>query len=184
MQEWIKPIKKLGACEEALEWCEDYETLEDAWANCKRGDWMLWLLGKSAGAPETDSRKKLVFTVCQCARLALPYIPEGEERPLKAIEIAEAWTQGKETLEAVKAAAHMAYAAYIAYAAAHMAYAADAAHAAAHAGYLADAGDAAYAATHAAYMAYVAAHMAYAGEAASLKRYADIVRQYHDVPSC
>ena len=116
MKEWIKPLEKMGACEEAIKWCGDYDTLGEAWLKCKRGDWMLWLLGRLSDEPESDSRKKLVLTACRCARLALPHVKVGELRPLKAIETTERWAMGEDgiTLDDVRTAASAAYAAYAA----------------------------------------------------------------------
>ncbi|MFH1485103.1 MAG: putative immunity protein, partial [Chloroflexota bacterium] len=126
MKSWLEPIKEMGACVDALEWADKYGSLEEAWVVCERGDWMLWLLGKLSGPPESESRKKLVLATCQCARLALPYVRKGDARPLKAIEAAEAWVRGEASLADVRKAD--AYAA-----AAADAYAADAAAAAAYA---------------------------------------------------
>ena len=39
----IEILKELEACEEAVEWADGYESLEHAWNECKRSDWMLWL---------------------------------------------------------------------------------------------------------------------------------------------
>ena len=63
-----------------------------------------------SGNSESDSRKKVVLAACQCARLALKYVKSGEERPLKAIEITEAWTRGEGniTLSDVREAADAA----------------------------------------------------------------------------
>jgi len=33
-------------CNEGIEWLNAQTTLEQAWENCPRGDWMLWLLGE------------------------------------------------------------------------------------------------------------------------------------------
>ncbi len=96
---------RLDACHEAREWAAG-KTLEQAWAECPRGDWMLWL----AGMLDVD-RKVLVRAACACARLALPHVPAGELRPLKSIEAAEAWTRGEATIEDVRAAADAAWAA-------------------------------------------------------------------------
>ena len=210
MENWIKTLKEMGACSDALEWCEGYESLAGAWAECQRGDWMLWLVGELSGKPESDSRKKLVLTACQCARLALPYVKTGELRPLLAIETAEAWARGNEgiTLEDVRKAAYAAAHA-AAYAAAYAADAADAANAAVYAAanaaayaaaYAADAVYAANAANAAAYAAdavYAAANAAaYAADAvyaaanaaayaaarsSTLAKCADIVRGYYPV---
>ena len=190
MKNWIKPIKKMGACSEALEWAEDYKTIEGAWQKCERGDWMLWLLCRTVGEPESDSRKKLVLTACKCARLALPYVTKGETRPLKAIETAESWAKGESgiTIKDVRIAAYAAIdAAYVAYAAYAAYVAVDAAYAAAYA---------AYAAAYAAYAAYAAVDAAYATVDAAVdaayvadaqevvvRKCAGIVREDYDAPN-
>ena len=145
-------LTEMGACSEAVKWA-GRKTHKGAWETCKRGDWLLWIAGKL----DID-RKKLVLAACACARAALKYVPEGEDRPRIAIETVEAWTRGEATIKQVRTAADAADAA---------AYAADAASYAAYAA--ADAAaDAAYAA------AYAAADAAYA---ASHKEMADIVRK-------
>ena len=102
-----------NVCHEALTWARNQPSATVAWRNCKRGDWMLWLLGKLSGDPDSDSRKKLVLAACACARLALPYVKKGEERPRIAIKTAEAWVKGELgiTREQVNAAAYAVYAA-------------------------------------------------------------------------
>jgi len=172
MKNWIKPLKRMDACADALEWCEDYESLVDAWAVCPRGDWMLWLLGKLSGNPKSASRKKLVLVTCQCARLSLGYVKKGELRPLRAIEVAEAWARGGEgiTLEDVRNAA---------YAGASAAYASDAGSAS----YAADAAAYAAACAAAAAAGYAACAASYAAYAGTLAKCADIVREYYpDAP--
>jgi len=201
LKNWIKTLKEMGTCGNALAWCKGYKSLAEAWADCQRGDWMLWLLGELSDKPESVSHKKLVLVACQCARLALPYAKEGELRPLRAIEVTEAWARGDEGIrredvrkaaDAAYAAAHAAayasvYAAYAAADAADAAYAAaDAAYAAAHATYAAahaaDAADAAtYAAAHAAYAAAYAAYAAATSRISTLEKCADIVRDYYPV---
>jgi len=116
MKKWLKPIAALKPCQEALNWAEAYSSLTAAWASCERGDWMLWLLGKLVGPPESDSRRRLTLAACACARLALPHISKGETRPLQSIETAEKWARGEEgiTLDDVRLAARAAYAAYVA----------------------------------------------------------------------
>lgn len=131
----------LRACVAARAWAKG-KTLDEAWATCPRGDWMLWLAGR-AGV----ERKTVVLAACACARLALKHVPEGEARPLAAIETAEKWARGEEgvTMEDVrKARRAAAYAADAAYAdaAAAAAYAADATAAAAYAADAAAAADA------------------------------------------
>jgi hypothetical protein len=131
----IDKLNRLNACSEAVSWLKTQVSPSVAWRNCKRGDHMLWLLGKQAGPPESPARKKLVLAACDCARLALKHVPAGELRPLRCIETAEAWAHGKATIQEVSEARTAAYAAAAAAADAHAA--ADAAYA-----YAADAADA------------------------------------------
>ena len=103
------------ACTESLEWLSDRD-LDTAWAECPRGDWLLWLTAKAG-----IDRKRLVMSACSTAREALRFVPEGEDRPRIAIETAEAWCRSEATIEQVREARWNANAAAAA------AYAADAA---------------------------------------------------------
>jgi hypothetical protein len=43
----MKPdITKYDPCKEGLLYYNSFETFEDAWNNCPRGDWMLWIASK------------------------------------------------------------------------------------------------------------------------------------------
>ncbi len=190
---WSKSLPG-NSCKEAVEFARTFESIDECWSACERGDWMLWLLGRLSGSPESQSRKLLVLCACSCARLALPYVTEGEKRPRLAIETAERWACGDEgvSLDDVRAAAYAAAdaanaadaAASVAYTAVYAAYtAADAA---------ADAANAAYAAANVANAAYTAANAANAAanaaasaaKAAVLRECANIVRKhYPDPPS-
>jgi hypothetical protein len=127
---------------------------KELWNYCERGDWMLWVAVKL----EVD-KKHVVKAACECAKISLHLVPEGEERPRKAIETALAWTEGNASLEDVQRA-YVASAAFAvdttdftaAYAAAAATYAAVVAAAAVFA--------TAYAATYAAAAAAVAAYAA------------------------
>ena len=153
MESYITELKGLKACQEAIAWLEEgkYKTLNDAWQVCERGDWMLWLVGTLSGELGSDKRKKLVLTACQCARLALPYVTKDDTRPLKAIEMAEAWANGDPgiSLSDLRTAAHAA--AYTAV----------------------------YTAVYTANAAYAAVYAANAANAATQSQCADIVRQYY-----
>ena len=86
-------LADIGACPKACKWAGD-RTPEQAWNESPRADWLLWW----AGEREVD-RRKLVRAACLCARRALRFVPAEELRPLKAIETAEAWCEGKATPE-------------------------------------------------------------------------------------
>jgi len=49
INDYISKIKRMGACSEAVEAAHTYKTSQELWADCKRGDWMLWLVGKLSG---------------------------------------------------------------------------------------------------------------------------------------
>jgi hypothetical protein len=102
-------LRRLGACVEAIEWALEQPDAASAWAACERPDWLLWLAGRTATTEE--HRKAIVLAGCACARTALKYIPEGEDRPRVAIETAEAWARGEATIAQVRAARDGAWAA-------------------------------------------------------------------------
>lgn len=90
MTNWVQELRNLRACSNAIEYAKTLGHLDSqaTWEKYNRGDWMLWLLGKS----EVD-RKTLVLAACQCARLSLKFMEKEELRPLKAIETAENWAR-------------------------------------------------------------------------------------------
>ena len=170
---WTDVLTDVGACSDAVAFGRQHKTFRAAWLACERPDWLLWWAAKCIGEPGSTAHKQLVRVACACARTALPHVKAGETRPLKAVETAEAWCDGKATLAEVRSAASAyaadayaddAAAAYAAYAAAYAAYAADAATYAA-----TDA--AAHAAAYATYATYAAAHAA-----ADAATYADAAR--------
>ena len=95
----------MDACPDAVKWV-GRRGPKTAWRDCKRGDWMLW-----AAARLGVDRKLLVLTACDCAEIALKYVPEGEDRPAKAIATARAWCEGDATIEDCQKAAYAADAA-------------------------------------------------------------------------
>jgi hypothetical protein len=116
---------------------------------------MLWLIGKTSGPPDSDSRRKLVLVAAQCAELALPFARDEETRAIceSTIQTCYAYAAGEAELTDVRSAASAAYSA-----AAYAAYAA---------------GDAAYTAADAAYAAVAAVYAAYAYTAAAAAAAAD-----------
>ena len=193
-------LHTLEACDDAIEFAEQFDTLQEAWDKCERGDWMLWLAGKMAGKPWSEARKPLVLCLVEVARLVWPHVREQDRVIVQQCYVAtEAWAKGigsQKALRAAYAAAEAAaadvyaYAYAAAYAAAAAAYAAadaaaaDAADAAA--AYAACAAVDAAAADAAAYAAdaaaYAAAYAAYAATRTdTLRSVADIVRKHYPV---
>lgn len=144
MQSLLAFARDRGACAEARLWLNTQTDPRVAWEMCERPDWMIWYARRRDVDP-----KVFVRIACDCARTVLWLVPEGENRPRLAIEVAERRMRGEATIDEVRDAAYAAEAA-----------AADATYAAAYA--------AVYTAEAAAYAAYVVdaaaeAAAAYAG---------------------
>jgi len=95
MKTFKDKLEEMNACPEAIDWVGD-KTLKQAWDQCERGDWMMWLAKRCA------------------ARLVEHLMTH--ERSLKALDVADGFSKGKATehnlKEAAAAAYHAAYAAY------------------------------------------------------------------------
>lgn len=89
--------------------CEaEGKDFREMWDTSERGDWLLWLSIHMIGRNGWPTHHQVVSASCQCARLALMHVKSGEARPVKAIEMAEAWVRGQATLEEVRAVGHAA----------------------------------------------------------------------------
>jgi len=116
-------LERLGACSDSLEWVAQQRNATQAWRDCERGDWMIWLIVRTA-KPGSPRHRRAVALLCRSMRRALRFVPRGERRPLKAIRLAEQWTRSprKVSTEGLRVAADaaadaVAYVAYVAYAA-------------------------------------------------------------------
>ena len=176
-------LERLSACKEAVLFSAKFKTPKEAWENCPRGDWMLWI----ASRLNVDKRL-LTLAKGRCAETVLHLMRDQRSKDAvraaidfwegriddEQLKIADAYVAAAEAADAYVAAAYAAAAAYVAaaeaadaYVAAAAvadAYAADAYVAAAYAA-AAEAADAYVAAAEAA-DAYVAAAYAAAAEAA------------------
>lgn len=169
-------LRQMGACEEGLDWLGD-KPLEAAWAECHRGDWMLWVSSRVGVDIKTLTNAKV-----RCARLVQHLMKD--QRSLDALVVAEAFAGGTATRAQLNAAAYAAYAAVAAAVAASSAAYAVAAATAAAAYAVAYAADAAYAsvaavaAASSASYAYAVAYDAYAAASyASAAADADAARK-------
>jgi len=146
-------LEKLNACKDAIEWAANQKNYKEAWQSCERGDWMLWLAFKL-----NIDDKKLTMAKVMCVKQVEHLM--RDQRSRDALQSCIDYANGKITRNQLNAAADDAAAAYAAYAAYAAAYDAAAIAAAA-----ADDAAAAY--------AYAAA-----ARKASLKKSADICREY------
>ena len=143
-------ISKYNPCSEAVAYRSVYTSFEDAWNNCHRGDWMLWIAQRVGVDIKVLTKAKAL-----CA-LTVRHLMK-DERSIKACEVALKFADGEATSEELSNAANAAVAAYAAaadaaddaaanaaiYAAIYAAYAADATYAdAANAAAYADAANA------------------------------------------
>jgi chemotaxis protein histidine kinase CheA len=187
------------ACDDARGWAVHYGAdYAKAWAECERGDWMIWILVRLQQLKQgSKEHRKLVGCLADIAAEALPIFEKrypNDKRARDCIETLRRYSKSEATIEDVQEARRGAYAAaYAAYAAAYTA--SDAAYAAADASAAsyaaasdAAASDAAAADAAAASAAASASADASASAAASaarsssLKRSAEIVRQYYPNP--
>jgi hypothetical protein len=96
-------IDKFKPCPEGREWLAKQRTPLQAWRNCARADWMLWLIGRSDNADAEC--KAIVLCACEIARTVLHFIPASDRRPLAAIVLAERWANGEAVTRAELSAA-------------------------------------------------------------------------------
>jgi hypothetical protein len=80
MSHWSDALVSLGACRASVEWAKTQPDLETAWATCERGDWMLWLVGKTADTYQKEYyRRKLLNEINDVAALAGRFILRFEK---------------------------------------------------------------------------------------------------------
>ena len=123
--EWLNNEGR-KACRDARDWLKTLPadaTMSDAWAQCRRSDWMQWAAQRSP-LKETDER----WRMAGCATIRRIKV-RGEEttwdlatdqRSRNTVEVAERFSRGEATsgelaAAAVDAAAAYAYAAYASY---------------------------------------------------------------------
>jgi hypothetical protein len=93
-----RKLIRLGACNEPRAWCHG-KSLAEAWEQCQRGDWLLWLCARMEGEKGWPSRQDIVLAACACVEPALKFVRAGEERSSLAIETVRRWAVGATTLQ-------------------------------------------------------------------------------------
>ena len=178
-KEYLLDVNGYKACQDAREWNEN-RTLAQCWAECERGDWMMWLLSH-AKVLDLKTLTKIKALQVEKIRHLLK-----DPRSISALDAAHAFGRGEISEQELSASAASAYdaassASYAAAAAASASASASSAAAASAASASASAAyDAAYASASSA-SAYAAAYAAASASSAAarllfLKECADIVR--------
>lgn len=108
-------IEKYSPREDALIFRKQHATFQEAWNNCPRGDWMLWIAKKL-----NVDLKPLTLAKVRCASTVRHLMKDP--RSTNALDVALRFANGEATREELNAAA--ADAAYAAADAANAAYAA------------------------------------------------------------
>lgn len=75
-------LSQMMACPTAMLWAKDYEDILEAWNQCDRGDWMLWLLD------HLKIDRTIVNEICClcCDDIAHQLLDSGDDFALKTIE--------------------------------------------------------------------------------------------------
>ena len=106
MENLQKYLTSMNACPEAVEWVGD-KNLKTAWAECERGDWMLWLMGRVC-----KDERIVVLAAAKTANLVRHLMKDPRSR--SALDKALEYGGGFDAA----ASAHAAASAYAVYAAA------------------------------------------------------------------
>jgi len=100
---WLQTKK---ACKESISWIQqnNIQSLEEAWNDCERGDWLFWMATK-LGIDE----RKLVLCAALCAHTVVQHIEDARSRD--AVRVAFLWGRGKATDEELSSAREATWAA-------------------------------------------------------------------------
>lgn len=100
-------IEKYRPCTEAVEFRRQHKSFKNAWNNCPRGDWMLWIAQRT-GVDE----KLLIKAKALCAKTVIHLMKDDHSKA--AVQAALDYSDGKITKKELKNAAADDYAAYTA----------------------------------------------------------------------
>ena len=97
-------LEKIDACSDAIEWVATQKNYKEAWQNCVRGEWMLWL----AKMLKVNDRK-LTLAKFKCANQVRHLMKDPSS--LAALDAAEKYGNGEISRDELDTAAAAAYAA-------------------------------------------------------------------------
>jgi len=96
-------IERFNPCVEAIEFRAKFDSFEESWDACERGDWMLWI------ACELNIGKILFLAKGECAKTVIHLMKD--DRSKKAVKAAIDYGNGKITKKQLNTAYTAAYAA-------------------------------------------------------------------------
>jgi hypothetical protein len=103
-------IQKYSPCNEGAEFAQQFETMAEVWAACKRPNWLFWILEKHAPLEKPQS----VRLAIHFAEAAIGnWKDDADQRPALAIQAARTWLENptEENQAAAEAAADAAWSA-------------------------------------------------------------------------
>jgi hypothetical protein len=79
-------------CKAFCDWLKEngIESPKEAWGKCDRPDWMFWIVGH-----KEENKPDIILAACDIAASVLHLVPEGEDRPRKAIDVAREIANGE-----------------------------------------------------------------------------------------
>ena len=89
----MKDIEKFNPCREAVKYRRKFKTFREAWDNCNRGDWMLWIASEYG-----VSFRKLTLAKGYCANTVRHLMKD--ERSIKAVDLAISYGSNNGTTKA------------------------------------------------------------------------------------
>lgn len=91
----IEGFKRLQPCDKGLEYVEEKGSVDTAWYDCDRGDWMLWYAHRLGVDP-----RKITLVKVEFIRAVEQYIDDGGETD-RVFEMAERYALGEGTEEGI-----------------------------------------------------------------------------------
>lgn len=113
MKTFAQLLEKRNACDEAREWVGN-KTVEEAVAQCPRGDWMLWLLKESATADDLQDEafiRTFMLTKARIAETIVHLMTYDDSK--EAVRVSRAFGEGRASEEELELACDKARSAYM-----------------------------------------------------------------------
>ena len=95
MRHWSDNLP-ISACKQAISWARTQPDLKTAWRECKRDDWMVWLLSYYAGEPGSDARKRLALCLSDCIEATTHLVADDDIQMviILCLVIVRDWAEG------------------------------------------------------------------------------------------